>query len=279
MRLGGPVFGDLKDPESWAKAHKALGYAAAYCPLGADAPDDVVKAYVDAAAAADLVIAEVGAWSNNPVSPDDKIRGKSIVDIQAKLRLADRVGAKCCVNVSGSRGERWAGPHEDDLTQATFDAIVAVTREIIDAVNPTRTHYTLEAMQWSYPDSPECYARLVDAIDRPGFAVHLDPTNMVCSPQRYYANTELIRESFRLLGPHIKSCHAKDVSMEEKALVHLSEVIPGTGSLDYHAYLEELAKLDADTPLMVEHLKDADEYKRAADHIRSVAKEIGVEFL
>ena len=61
MRLGGPVFEKCHDPDSWIAALKRLGYRAAYCPLGTEADDTQVRDYVQAAKAADIVIAEVGA--------------------------------------------------------------------------------------------------------------------------------------------------------------------------------------------------------------------------
>ena len=279
MRLGGPVFGELDGAEGWIGALRDLGYSAAYCPLNGDEPEDVIRSYASAAGEAGVVIAEVGAWGNNPVSPDEATRRRSVADIQRKLALAELIGARCCVNVSGSRGEGWAGPHPENLTDETFGMIVESVREIIDGVDPTRTCYTLEMMQWAYPDSPDSCLRLIEAVDREAFAVHLDPTNLVCSPRRYYANAQLIRECFGKLGPHIRSCHAKDVALAEGAIVHLDEVLPGTGALDYRVYLEELSKLDADTPLMIEHLKTAEEYRLAAGHIRAVAAEIGVEIV
>ena len=43
LRLGGPTFEKYKDPDGWVKALKKLGYSAAYCPVGAQATDDVVN--------------------------------------------------------------------------------------------------------------------------------------------------------------------------------------------------------------------------------------------
>jgi hypothetical protein len=62
MRLGGPVFdNDAKtDPERWIAALGRLGYRAAYCPVDENADDATVRAFADAAARADIVIAEVG---------------------------------------------------------------------------------------------------------------------------------------------------------------------------------------------------------------------------
>jgi sugar phosphate isomerase/epimerase len=131
-------------------------------------------------------------------------------------------------------------------------------------------------MPWAFPDSPDSYARLIEAIDRDRFAVHLDPVNLVCSPARYFNNGDLIHECFAKLGPHIKSCHAKDILLSDKLTTHLDEVRPGMGGLDYPAFLTELDKLDPDTPLMLEHLPTPVEYVMAATHIRAVAKDIGV---
>jgi len=274
LRLGGPTFGKFDGPDAWVNAVKKLGYTAAYCPVGAGEKDDVVKAYARAAKKADIIIAEVGAWSN-PISPDEKTRREALAKCRRQLALADRIGANCCVNISGSRGTQWDGPSPVNLTEETFDIIVETTRAIIDDVKPTRTYFTLETMPWAYPDSPDSYLRLLKAIDRRRFAVHLDPVNIICSPQRYFKNGQLIRECFRKLGPYIKSCHAKDILLSLKLTTHLDEARPGLGALDYATFLRELSKLPR-TPLMLEHLPNAEEYRLAATHIRSVAKTLGL---
>jgi hypothetical protein len=119
--------------------------------------------------------------------------------------LADEIGARCCVNVTGSRGAYWDGPDPADLTPDTFYLIVETTRAIIDAVKPTRTFYTLETMPWSFPDSTASYVRLMQAIDRRALAVHFDPVNLVSSPQLYYSNATVMREFVAALGGQIKS--------------------------------------------------------------------------
>lgn len=274
LRLGGPVHEPVKNPARWIQALKQLGYSAAYCPVGPDASDNTVNAYAEAATQANIIIAEVGAWSN-PLSSDNQERQAALKKCRTSLSLADRIGACCCVNISGSRGPQWAGPSEKNLTPDTFDMIVETTRAIIDDVKPTRTFFTLEAMPWAYPDSAESYVKLLKAINRKQFAVHLDPTNLVCSPQRYYNNGQLIRDCFKQLGPHIKSCHAKDVLLDTKALTHLSEVRIGLGRLDYRVFLKELSQLK-DIPLMLEHLPNAREYRLAAQEVRCVAQSIGL---
>lgn len=272
IRLGGPVFSKYASPDEWIAALIELGYKAAYCPVNIGASSDKISAYKKAAQKADIVIAEVGAWSN-PIDPDSAKSKAAIEKCINSLQLADEIGANCCVNISGSRNpEKWAGPYKENLTSETFDLIVETTRKIIDAVNPKNTFYALETMPWAYPDSVDSYVQLIKAIDRKQFGVHFDPVNLVVSPQVYYRNGEMITEALKKLGSHLKSCHAKDILLlEDKLTPHLPEVRAGLGNLNYAVFLKELSKFK-DIPLMMEHLDSIEEYKMAAKHIRSVAQ-------
>lgn len=270
--LGGPLFQKYESPEEWINLLKQAGYGAAYCPVQPSATKEETGAYAGAARQAGIIIAEVGAWSN-PISPNEDERNDAIEKCISSLQLADEIGARCCVNISGSRNaERWAGPHKDNLTDETFDLVVKTTRKIIDAVKPTRTYFTLEAMPWAFPYSTESYLRLIRAIDRNRFAVHLDPVNMITSPKIYFNNGELIREAFRKLGKWIRSCHAKDITLKEDINTpNLDEIRAGLGQLNYQTFLKELSKLKG-VPLMMEHLNTAEEYSQAAGYIRKVAR-------
>ncbi|MBM7568665.1 sugar phosphate isomerase/epimerase family protein [Paenibacillus sacheonensis] len=273
MRLGGPIMEKTADPQEWVAAHRREGYTAAYSPELKLGQSDEIAAYRKAAADAELVIAEVGAWSN-PISPDDEARRSAIRYCQERLALAEEIGARCCVNIAGSRGAKWDGPHPANLSDDTFALIVDTVREIVDAVRPVNAFYTLETMPWVFPDTADNYLKLIEAIDRPGFAVHLDPVNLITSPRDFYFNGDIIRESFRKLGPYVKSCHAKDLELTDELTVHLGERRPGLGGIDYRTYLSELGKLDKHIPLMLEHLPTAEEYKLAAGYVRSLQAEL-----
>jgi len=274
MRLGGPIFQRYYSPEQWVDAVRQLGYRAAYCPVDANATEDEINDYACAAMQADIVIAEVGAWSN-PLSPDEDVRNAALEKCKANLLLAEKVGARCCVNIAGSRGQKWDGPDPADLTKETFDMIIATVQEIIDAVKPDRTTYTLEPMPWMYPDSLESYQALLDAVDRSAFAVHFDPVNIINCPERYFNNADLITEFIGGVNAHIQSCHAKDILLADRLTVHLDEVRPGLGALDYRTFLSQLSHCDPDMPVMLEHLPKESDYTAAAEYVRSVAAKIG----
>ena len=134
-------------------------------------------------------------------------------------------------------------------------------------------------MGWAMPDSPDAYVAMIKAVDRPAFGVHLDPCNAVNCPQRFYANTALLNECFDKLGPQIASCHAKDLAWSEpvEMNVHLVEVTPGSGVLDYATYLKRVAALPGEVPLMLEHLSGAGQYDKARGYIQTLGRKIGVQ--
>lgn len=137
---------------------------------------------------------------------------------------------------------------------------------------------TDEVMGWSWPDSPEHYLKMIKAVDRPGFAVHLDPCNLVNSPEKFYDNRALLNECFDKLGRWIVSCHAKDLTWDVEMNLHFREVAPGKGALDYATYLKRLAQLPHRPPLMLEHLATAEDYAGAKEHVFQVGRQAGLSF-
>ena len=275
VRLGGPIFLRSTDPAELAREHRRLGYSAAYCPnTTVDDAARVARAF----AAENVVIAEVGAWKNM-LDPDPAKRKENLAYVTERCALAEAVGARCCVDIAGSYNpDVWYGMHPKNLSKEFLDATVENCRHVIDAVKPKRTRFTIEMMPWNLPDGPDAYLELIRAVGRPAFGVHLDVCNIINTPRRFYASGDVIRESFQKLGRWITSCHAKDLQWIPEFNVHFLEVVPGKGQVDYRAYLTELAKLPADAPLMLEHLKNAAEYDEGRAYIQKVAGEIGVQF-
>jgi sugar phosphate isomerase/epimerase len=276
IRLGGPVFLKSEDPRELAREHRRLGYSAALCPRAKAGDAARVREIEKAFAAENVAIAEVGAWTNM-LDPDTQKRRANLQFVTERLALAEAVGARCCVNIAGTFTSG-RGPHPDDLSQKYFDATVENCRRLLDEVKPKRTKFTIEMMSWCLPDGPDEYLKLMRAVDRQGFGVHLDPFNGINCAARYYHNAEFISECVRKLGQWVVSCHAKDLDMLAESNIHLQEVIPGRGHVDYRTYLKELARLP-DPPLMLEHLKTPEEYEEGAKYVRQVAREVGVSLL
>lgn len=278
IRLGGPIFLKTEDPPEQAREHRRLGYSAAYCP--AVRLDDTarVRATEEAFRREGVVISEVGAWVNMLDSDAEKRRG-NVAYVASRMALAEAVGALTCVDIAGSYNPAaWDGPHPKNLSKEFFDATVENCRRVIDEVKPKRSKFSVEMMGWAIPDGADSYLNLIKAVDRPAFGVHVDVCNIINSPARFYDNAAVIRDVFGKLGRYVVSCHAKDLAWPHEMNVHFVEVVPGRGEIDYRAYLGELARLPQQPPLMLEHLKTAEEYEEGKRYILKTGKAAGFAF-
>ena len=257
MRLGGPIFKQVNSIEEAVNEHKRLGFGASYAKYIADASER--EAYKQAFAEADIVLAEFGAYCINILDTDPKIRQENIDEICRRLEQAEAMGAKCCVMHGGSiETGGWGKANPENLSEKSFIETVKIVQDIVDRVKPETTKLVMETESYLFPDGPEEYLRLIDAIDRPGFAVHLDPVNIIASPRRFYKNGQFIKECIALLGNHIISCHAKDLNMAPiYPTIKIDETYIGDGVLDYDTYLTEINKMNPAPTMMIEHLNEA----------------------
>lgn len=277
MRLGGSIPKAYGGAAQWAEDVRALGFTACTCPLPGGAGADEAARLMKAAKEADIVIAEVGVWKNT-LSPNDEQRRGNIAYAKERLALADELGARCCVNIAGARGDIWDGGYPQNYDEQTRELLIDTVRDIIDAVKPKRTFYTLEPMPWMLPDDADSYLALLRDVDRPAFAVHMDFVNMLSSPARFLRAPGFIRECFEKLAPYIKSVHIKDATMHETRMpAVIEECPPGRGTLDYARILRIIDDtLQKDTPVLLEHMNTTDEYAGALAYVLRCAAEANV---
>lgn len=275
MRLGTYIKG-VTDAESYVAALKSKGYRAAYCPeyIKSAAQIHEIQQLREACRREDIVIAEVGAWVN-PLSPNAEEARAARNYIVDRFRLADALGARCCVNIVGSASaECWYGYHPDNFSRAFFDRAVSVYQSIVDEVAPRETTMAFEIMPYSIPCDTDSYLRFLEAMDRPGLSVHLDPANMLNCPKLLCEQQRVYRDAVARLGAKISSVHVKDLALDRIPFnTHLDEVRPGLGEMDLPCLLECLSALDEDLPIMMEHLTES-EYDAGAAYLRSVAEKL-----
>ena len=269
MKLGIAINFSHNSPTEWAEKHKKAGLTSVVFPCDHTSNINEIDSYVKACKDYDLTIAEVGAWKNL-LCNDIAERQKNFDFCKKQLELAEYIGASCCVNISGAKGEIWDGGYKENYSDETYAEIIETVRKLIDSVNPKKTFYTLEPMPWMHPDSPEDYIKMIKDIDRKAFGVHLDIVNMISNPQKYLFNEQFTNAAINLLGKHIKSCHIKDVLLDTRLTVKLQEVPCGEGGFNLKNYIEQIDSLDIDMPIIIEHLENEDDYVKAIKYIKEL---------
>ncbi len=269
MRLGISSALEHDNPEEWVKKQTALGCTAVVFPVCSNEPEQKIIAYKEAADGAGLSIAEVGIWKN-ALSADMSERSKNMDYCVEQLRLADYVGARCAVNVAGAFGPIWDGGYRENFTEKAWEETVKMVKEIIDRANVKNTFFTLEPMPWMIPTGPDDYIKLLEAVDRDRFAVHMDIINMINSADRYFHPEEFVDECADKLRGKIRSCHIKDVHYDGRYTLRLEECAPGDGEFPLRYYVERMSEIDADMPVILEHLHSDEEYIKYATYLKEV---------
>lgn len=269
MRLGISTSLNGLTPKQWADKLVSLGCKSVVFPVDSNADSSLIDEYVAEAKSHDLLIAEVGIW-RNAISEDPAEAKKNMDYSIEQLKLADRVGAVCCVNVAGALGgPRWDGGYKENFSQYAFDKTVRMIQEIIDTAKPQNTFFSIESMPWMIPTSPQEYLKLIEAVQRDRFAAHLDIINMINCPERYFFADNFLKECFDLLGQHIVSCHLKDIRLLDDFTFQLKECACGEGTFNFVKYMQLATELNPDMPMIIEHLKNDNEYEESISFVLS----------
>jgi sugar phosphate isomerase/epimerase len=262
-----------ESPQEWAQKHKALGLQTVNFPVSSDDGAEAVMAYKQAADEAGLSIAEVGVWRNTlAADPDERQRSTDYAVRQ--LRMADAIGAACCVNVVGTPyGPRWDGGYRRNFSPELWDMAVAMIRHIIDTARPRHTKFCIESMPWMIPSSPDEYLRLTEAVDRAEFGTHLDVVNMITTPRRYFFNDEFLLECFHKLHGTIVSCHLKDIRLKPEYTFQLEECACGQGALDIQRYIQLATAENPRMPMIIEHLTTDEAYAASVRYVQKMTEQ------
>lgn len=255
-------------PKEWAETHKALGLKSVVFPVDCNAGEKLIEAYKEEAEKHGLLIAEVGIWRNT-LAADMAEREKWIDYAIRQLKMADKIGAACCVNVVGTPyGPRWDGGYRQNFSQELWQLAVKMIQRIIDEAKPMRTKFSIESMPWMIPSSPDEYLRLIKDVDRKEFGAHLDVVNMITSPERYFFNDKFLEECFSKLKGKICSCHLKDIRLKEEYTFQLQECACGQGTLDLELFAKLATAENAQMPMIIEHLSTDEEYLESLKYVQ-----------
>ena len=239
----------------------------------------------------DIVISAItGNRYTNFIHPDTSIRQQYLANLAKFLELADSVNCRAIPTICGTcapetpdgvtfqelfRKEYRYNMHPDNWSLKTWKLLVASIKQVLRDTAGMKAAIAMEAQVTTTIDGPLSHKRLIDDVGDPRLGVELDPVNMI-SLHNYYYTTELLNECFDLLGESILTCHAKDTIIWPKTqTVHVQEVCPGRGIMDYETYFVRMSQLEWPRMLLPEHIP-ADQHPEAYAYLRKMAAKSGV---
>ena len=210
------------------------------------------------------------------ISTDEMVRRAGVHRAQEIIRLASQLGAAMVgIRPTSLNPEFTWWPYPDNYLPATETRLIRSLREIASACEAHGVPIALECHVTTKLDSPKTVRSVLEAVDSPWVKVNLDPVIFVDSITTTYQTAALLTELFEELAPYIASAHIKDVYVENRHVVHISEIIPGDGLLDFDAFFTGFEALLPDGYGFIEHLPES-QIPQAAAFVRMKLRQLGI---
>jgi sugar phosphate isomerase/epimerase len=211
------------------------------------------------------------------VHPDRDQRAAGVEALARVLEAAVILGAGNVYVRPGSLCEAgpWT-PHPQNHRPETRARLVESLRQLIPHAETAGIPLALEGHVVSPVDTPEAARWVLDEAGSSLLGFNADPVNFVRTIDQAYDNTALIHELFDLLGEAMLTAHAKDVTVEERLVIHVEECVPGAGYLDQPAFLRRFQQCRPEGVVLIEHLP-AERVPEARRALLAAAEQAEVE--
>jgi sugar phosphate isomerase/epimerase len=146
--------------------------------------------------------------------------------------------------------------HPDNHTSATFARLVDSLKQVCRTAESEGVTLAIEGHVLSALDSPRRIRDLLDAVGSPALKFNTDPVNFIGSVADAHDTRAVLNELFDLLGTDTVAAHAKDVGLGDTLVLHIDEVLLGTGNLDYALFLRRFEQVCPNGYILIEHLPD-----------------------
>lgn len=262
MRLAttGLLPADLRQvDDAVARRLRAAGFVGCSC-FFAD-PTQPTSAHLDrlrdTLRRAGVGIAQVNGRYECLVNPDDALRRQGIATLQAAVQVCARLAGDNLYIRPGSinPGGHW-WPHRENHSAATLDRLVDSLRQVATAAEDAGVTLAIEGHTVSPLNTAAQVREVIDRVGSPRLKFNSDPVNFVSNVQEVYHSRRVLDDLFDTLGDVTWAVHAKDMALEDRHVVHISEVVMGRGSMDLGYMLQRFEAVRPEGYVIVEHLPD-----------------------
>jgi sugar phosphate isomerase/epimerase len=243
-------------------------------PLEAEAAD--VKRVGQSFKDGGLEIAQLNGWYESLCNYDNGLRAQGIAGMSALARIGAAMQAPSVYVRPG--GHNPAGhwyAHPENHTQRTFDLVVDSLKQVCRVGEQDGVFIAVEGHVLSCLDTPQRIRELVDAVGSPALKFNYDPVNFTGSVKQVHDTRIILAQLKELMGPFTVAAHAKDCALGDELVLHIKEVVPGTGTMNYEMFMKDFQELAPDGFFIIEHLPDA-ETLLAHKNVVEMAKRFGV---
>jgi len=245
-------------------------------PLQADKADvQRVKRALDEG---NIKCAQANGFYECLINKDEALRAEGIRGHNALVRIGRILDAEVVYIRPGShnpKGHWWH--HKDNHNQWSFDTLVDSCKKLAQVAEEEGMTLAIEGHVSSTLDTPQRVRDLFDAVGSPALKFSMDPVNFTGTVADVHDTSRILNDLFDKLGKDTVILHAKDCNIQDGHVVHIDEVLLGTGTMNYDIILPRMLEMCPNAYVLIEHLPD-EKVPLARAAIGQIAQRLGITF-
>jgi sugar phosphate isomerase/epimerase len=204
----------------------------------------------------DIVVAQSTGYAPNLVDPDPATRQEALAKVRRGLAVAEALGAVMVNTGVGSHHPTSAyGPHPENHSARSIDTLIEHLRTLCPEAQDRGLLLSLEPHLLTTISDPNTIGHIVEGVGHPALRINFDPVNLLGTlPEVFDAGAAIGRMGRRMGAFLSPSAHVKDILPLPELVLHLAEVPPGEGYVDWAAYFAVCRGMGDGAALIVEHL-------------------------
>ena len=190
----------------------------------------------------------------NMIDPDERNRRECFARFGTLARATHELGCDLITLCTGTRDpeDMWRAHPENSSPQAWRDLLCGMEQAIASA-EQYDVLLGVEPETGNVVSSARKARQLLDELQSRRVRIIVDPANLF-----HHGAVERMRdtisEAFQLLGTEIVMAHAKELAADGTT----GQLAPGRGVLDWNYYLDTLARMDFNGPIVMHGLPEND---------------------
>jgi sugar phosphate isomerase/epimerase len=281
MRLAttGLLPADLRQiDDATAKRLRTAGFVGCSCFFAdptAPTPADLDKLR-DTLWSNGVGVAQVNGRYESMVNPDESLRKQAITTYRSLIQICARLQGDSVYVRPGSMnpGGHW-WPHPENHSAATINRLVDSLKQISRIAEDEGVVIVVEGHTVSPLNTAAVVREVINRVGSPALKFNCDPVNFVSNVQEAYHPRWVLDDLFDTLDDLNWAVHAKDMTVEDRHVVHISEVVMGRGYMDLGYMLKRFEQVRPDGYVIIEHLPD-DLIPEARDALLAAAEQVGI---
>jgi sugar phosphate isomerase/epimerase len=212
------------------------------------------------------------------IHPDDAVRDGELGRLRAAFDAAQTLGAEMIITGCGSHHpDFFYGPSPANHSEPARTRLVESLRLAAPWAEASGIVLALECHVLTTLDSPTHIRAVLQAVGSPWVRANFDPVNLIGDLPTLYDNAAAMRGMGEELSPYYApSAHIKDIQVLPELVLHLAEVPPGEGILDYGAFFAVCQTLGNGAALIIEHLR-TEQLDGALAFVKAAARHHDIE--